>query len=180
MTAVDHLSPAARAAALHVLAFVSWADGRVSPVELAAVRGAAIALALVDPLDGSCGALVEGRRTTEGLDLAALTLRERHLLLAAGAWMTLVDAKRTPCEARALDDLARRAGLDDEIAELLFDVARWVRLVHPRARETWSDEFDRLLRVADGALGPSRPGVGSPSRGRGLGPHALRRAMGGG
>jgi hypothetical protein len=72
--------------------------------------------------------------------------------------MALVDAKRTPGEVRALDDVARLAGLDDETAELLFDVARWVRQVRPRTGSTWADEFDRLMRVTDGALGPARPG----------------------
>lgn len=159
MPAVDHLSPAARAAALDVLVFISWADGRVSLAELAAVRGAAIALALLDPLDGACGALVASPRAPDALDLRALTLHERRLVLAAAAWIALVDAKRTPTEARALDDVARRAGLDDEAAELLFDIARWVRLVRPRATSTWADEFDRLVCVTDGALGPARPGA---------------------
>lgn len=160
MPAVDHLSPPARAAALDVLVLVSWADGWVSPAELSAVRGAAVALALVDPLDGACGALVENPRAPTEAELAALSPRERHILLAAGAWMTLVDETRTPSEARALDELARRAGLDDEAAELLFDIARWVRLVRPRASTTWAGEFERLVCVTDGALGP----VGPPPR----------------
>ncbi len=158
MPAVDHLSPAARATALDALVFVSWADGRVSPAELAAVRGAAIALALLDPLDGACGVLVSTPRALDDLGLGALTLRERRLVVAAAGWMALVDAKRTPTEARALDDMARQAGLDDDAAELLFDVARWVRVVRPRATSTWADEFDRLVDVTDGALGPARQG----------------------
>jgi hypothetical protein len=158
MPAIDHLSPAARVATLDVLAFISLSDGWLSSAELAAVRGAATALALVDPLDDWCRDLGEGRRTSDDLDLTSLTPRERHLVLAAAAWMVLVDAKRTPREARALDDVARRAGLDDEAAELLFDIARWVRLVRPCAQATWSDEFDRLVRVADDALGPASSG----------------------
>ncbi len=156
--ALNHLSPAARAAALKALVFVSWADGRLSMVELAAVRGAAIALALLDPLDGACGSLASDPGAPDDFDLSALTARERHLVLAAASWMALVDAKRTPGEVRALDDVARLAGLDDETAELLFDVARWVRLARPRTGSTWADEFERLVRVTDGALGPPLPG----------------------
>ncbi|HEU4411089.1 MAG TPA: hypothetical protein VFS43_37900 [Polyangiaceae bacterium] len=156
MHATDCLSPAARALTLEVLALASWADGRVSPAELSAARGAAIALALLGPLDGACGALVARPRALAELDFGALTTRERQLVLAAAAWMTLVDAKRTPAEGEWLDELARRAELDDETAELLFDVAYWVRLVRPRGA-TWAHEFDRLIRVTDGALGPARP-----------------------
>jgi hypothetical protein len=166
MHAVDHLSPAARAAALKALVFVSWADGRLSTVELAAVRGAAIALALIDPLDGVCGALAPAPDASDDLDFSALTARERHLVLAAASWMALVDTRRTPGEARALDDVARRAGLDDETAELLFDVARCVRQAHPRTGSTWADEFERLVRVTDGALGLSLPGSRRAAEGR--------------
>jgi hypothetical protein len=159
MSAADHLSPAARAIALDVLALVCWADGRVSPAEFAAVRGAAIALALIDPLDKSSGALVAAPKSPTHADLKALTARERHILFAAAAWVALVDAKRTPGEAEALDELARGAGLDDDEAELLFDIARWVRLVRPRIT-TWAGEFERLVMVTEGALGPAR----SPAR----------------
>jgi hypothetical protein len=158
MFTTDLLSPAARSAAFDALAAIAWADGRVSALESSALRGAAAALDRVGPPGEASGPLPVTPRAPCDLDLAALTARERHLVLAAAAWMALIDAKRTPGEARALDEVARRAGLDDEAAELLFDVARWVRVVRPRAGTTWAEEFDRLVRVTDGALGPARRG----------------------
>jgi hypothetical protein len=165
MSTVDLLSTAARSVALDALATVAWADGRLSSVESSALRGATAALDRIGPRDASRVPSPAAGRSLYPADFAALTERERHLVLAAASWMALVDAKRTPSEARALDEVARLAGLDDEAAELLFDVARWVRQVRPRAGSTWAEEFDRLVRVADGALGPARPGAPRASEG---------------
>lgn len=156
MPAVELLSPRARAITLDVVTLVSWADGRVSDAELAAVRGAASALVQNDPLDASRGTLAVAPRAPTRQDFATLAERERHMLLAAASWAALADGKRTPHEARALDALACRSELDDEAAELLFDIARWVRLVRPRAATTWAVEFERLVHVTNSALGPAR------------------------
>jgi uncharacterized membrane protein YebE (DUF533 family) len=136
MPAIDVLSEAARRALLRVLACAAAADGDVTAEEIAALRGAQIALGLVGeglPLDS----LLLSR-----IDVSVLSSREKMLVYAAAAWMALADGVRTNSESQFLEQLRARLGLDRETAGFMAAHARWTRA---STDLTWHRELEALV-----------------------------------
>lgn len=128
MAAMDVLGTGARHALIEVLDSIVSADGEVSDVEAAALRGAAVALGQPD---GS-----------QAIPLALLTAREVMLVYCAAAWIALADGLLLRAESRALEALREELRLDPETARMLAAHARWVRTSTERP---WHRELDLLL-----------------------------------
>lgn len=104
----------ARDALFDLVVHVLWADGRVTPDELSAARGAAIAL----KLDTSSFGGLFGRvsRTFESLELDSLGPLERPLAYGAAVWMALADRELAVSENLLLQRTRRVLGVGDAMA----------------------------------------------------------------
>jgi hypothetical protein len=108
-----------------VIASLAWADGRLTADELAAARGAAIALDLLGPADGAVGVLARGPTPLRQIPVERLGPIARHLAFAGAAWVAWLDGSPTPAERSALGELQVRLALGEEVGwTLVRDVAR--------------------------------------------------------
>lgn len=133
------------------LSQVAWADGRLRPAELAALRGAAQQLAIVERESGVAGLLSLGPSGLPALEIASLTLQARALCVAGAAWAALTDEIATPMEDFALAWIIEHSGLDAELAGELCEVAWQIRTLRPDDL-SWSDEFGVLRSAVDAVL----------------------------
>jgi hypothetical protein len=145
------LSPQSRRSVFIALSQVAWADGRLRPSELAALRGAAKQLALLDRDSGVAGLLSLGPSRLPPLEIAGLPLRARALCVAGAAWAALTDEIATPTEDFALAWIIEHSGLDAELAGELCNVAWQIRTLRPDEL-AWSDEFGVLCDAVDAVL----------------------------
>lgn len=115
MTALDTLSPPARATLFEVLVRLSGAHGAPGADERRALAGARRALGL----------------TSETYEppspLSEVSPQEARLIYCAAVWMSLADGLTVREESRALEALADELRLDGETAGFLARQARWVR-----------------------------------------------------
>jgi hypothetical protein len=141
----------ARRSVFIALSQVAWADGRLLPAELAALRGAAQRLELLHRDSGVAGVLSRGPAALPALEAGDLPLRARALCVAGAAWAALTDDIATPPEDFALAWITEHSGIDAELASALSDVAWHVRLLRP-AELPWADEFGVLCDAVDAVL----------------------------
>jgi hypothetical protein len=128
-----------------------WADGRVTPDELSAARGAANALGM----DTSTFGGLFGRvgRPFEALGLEQLGPLERPLAYAAAVWMAMADRELAHSEGSMLRRLQRALSLDHvlsgRIEGMVVDAARAEGNEQPLDAEVRQRALESLLdRVA--------------------------------
>lgn len=138
-----------RATVFDVVRESVWADGRLTPDELSASRGTAMALDMLgDPR--VVGALAR-RDSTGALELSSLSLIGRRVAFAAAAWIAWIDGEPCLRERTLLAALAARLELDDEqTREIVREVARSANDVRwsgtaSMSAEDWAIEVDGLL-----------------------------------
>jgi hypothetical protein len=102
---------------VHVL----WADGRVTPDELSAARGMAIALGLDTSTFG--GLFGRASRGFESLGLDTLGPLERPLAYACAVWMALADRELAVSENLLLQRTRRVLGVGETMAQRIESMA---------------------------------------------------------
>jgi hypothetical protein len=135
------------------LAQMAWADGKLHASELAALRGAAFSLDLLDRHTGVAGMLSLGPALLPPVEFSDLNRTERGLCVAAAAWAALTDDLQSHTESFVLSWLATHAGLDEEIVDELSELAWRTRALRPHDLD-WESEFDALLIAAKTLLEP--------------------------
>jgi hypothetical protein len=145
------LSPQSRRSVFIALSQVAWADGRLRASELAALRGAAQRLAILERDSGVAGPLSLGPSRLPALEIAGLPLRARALCVAGAAWAALTDEIATPTEDFALAWIIEHSGIDAELASELCNVAWQIRTLRPDGL-SWSEEFGVLCDAVDAVL----------------------------
>ena len=150
------------------LAQMAWADGKLHASELAALRGAAFSLDLLDRHTGVAGMLSLGPARLPPVEFSDLNRTERGLCVAAAAWAALTDDLQSHTETFVLSWLATHAGLDEEIVEELSELAWRTRALRPDDLD-WESEFDALLIAAKQVL-DHQPMVPAPGHSHGGAP----------
>lgn len=114
MSFTRFLSARARDVLFDLLVHVSWADGRITPDELSAARGAADALSM----DTSSFGGLFGRVTVslDAVGLEQLGPLERPLAYAAAVWMAMADQELAVSENAVLRRTRRTLELSEELA----------------------------------------------------------------
>ncbi|WP_157070025.1 hypothetical protein [Sandaracinus amylolyticus] len=112
-------------ALLDLVVATLWADGDVADREIAAARGAQIALGLVHPSDDAASAIGHGP-SDAWRTLAGASDRERLLAYAAAVWTALADRVIDPGEARFLREVRHALALDDGAVRFADTLARWI------------------------------------------------------
>jgi hypothetical protein len=125
MTTLLALDPRLHRPLLDLVVATLWSDGQVADREIAAARGAQVALGLLHPDDDAARAIGLGP-SGSWRGLAAAPARERTLAYAAASWTALADGVVDPGEARFLDVLQRSLRLKPARIALATGLARWV------------------------------------------------------
>jgi len=108
------LSARARDVLYDLLVHVSWADGRITPDELSAARGAADALSMdTSSFGGLFGRVVV---SLDAIGLEQLGPLERPLAYAAAVWMAMADQELAVSEHAVLRRARRALDLPEELA----------------------------------------------------------------
>lgn len=121
MSTLLSFDPMLRRPLLDLLVHVARIDPMVAAPQIAAVRGAQIALGLVESpsLDGA----VMRPATGEWEALAIASDRERSLAYAAARWVALSDGVLDDAESRLLSELRSVLGLGDAAVRLAESIA---------------------------------------------------------
>lgn len=124
MTALLALDPSLRRPLLDLLVHVARVDPMIAAPQIAAVRGAQVALGLVEvpSLDGA----VLRSATGEWQVLAHAPDRERSLAYAAARWVALSDGVLDDAEVKVLAELGALLGLGDAALRLAESIANTV------------------------------------------------------
>lgn len=108
------LSSRARDVLYDLLVHVSWADGRITPDELSAARGAADALSMDTASFG--GLFGRVAVSLESIGLEQLGPLERPLAYAAAVWMAMADQELAVSENTLLRRTRHALDLPEELA----------------------------------------------------------------
>lgn len=138
------LDPRTRRDVLDLVRAVLWADGELADRELGLARGAAVALGLVLPADGTAFSPARGPSPLRPGAFSQAGLRERMLAYAVAAFTALADGRVDAREAAYLVSLRARLGLSESAVSLLTGHARWALSTRSPA-EPWHRTFDRLV-----------------------------------
>ncbi len=115
MSFTRFLSSRARDVLYDLLVHICWADGRITPDELSAARGAADALAMdTTSLGGLFGRVAV---SLDAIGLDQLGPLERPLAYAAAVWMAMADQELAVSEHAVLRRTRRALDLSEELAE---------------------------------------------------------------
>lgn len=125
-----------------------WADGEIADREIAAVRGAQVALGLVHELDDAEVAVARGPRDRWRL-LVRARERDRVVAYAAAVWTALADGRIDPGESRFLREVRSVLALDDSAVRFADSLARYVDATSRDEVAPHHRAFARLL--IDGA-----------------------------
>ena len=125
MTALLSFDPDQAQPLFDLVVATLWADGEVADREIAAARGAQLALGLVHPGDGAEISIARGpcdrwRTLVRGSE------RERVIAYAAAVWTALADGRIDPGEARFLREVRVVLALDDAAVRFADGLARYV------------------------------------------------------
>lgn len=109
------ITPHGRDVVFDVVVHVAWADGRLSPLEVSAIRSTAEALGLATH---DLGAAILGRRgrAFESLELGSLGPLERAFAYGAAVWISVADRHVARSEYQTIRRIGRALGLSDELA----------------------------------------------------------------
>ncbi len=118
MTWTRFLSPEARDTIFDLVVHVVWADGRLSPDELAGARGAARALGLSEMELGGV-LLARAGRPFESLALSALGPLERPFAYGVAAWISQADRRVTVSGDILMRRLRQSLQLSTPLAEAI-------------------------------------------------------------
>lgn len=124
MSALLSFEPSMRSPLFDLLVLVARVDPMIAAPQLGAVRGAQIALGLVElpSLDGA----VLRPSTGEWRALGGASDRERSLAYAAARWVALSDGVLDDAEVKVLAELRRVLGLGDAAVRLAESIANGV------------------------------------------------------
>lgn len=124
MTALLSFEPSLRRPLFDLLVHVARVDPMIAAPQIGAVRGAQIALGLVEvsSLDGA----VLRPATGEWRMLTIAPDRERSLAYAAARWVALADGVLDDAEYKLLAELRRELGLGDAGVRLAESIANGV------------------------------------------------------
>jgi hypothetical protein len=123
MSALLSYDPSLQRPLLDLVVATAWADPLVGDRQLAAVRGAQIALGLVN---GEDAAAFSRGASGAWLELSSAPLRERKIAYAAAVWVALSDDLIDAGEASLLRDVRRALSLDDAAVRFADSLARFV------------------------------------------------------
>jgi len=130
MTPLDLLSPAATGPILELMIYAAWVDRDVALSEVDAILGASHFLAPSRPFPELLSSLT-GEPPPPPRSVRSISVGERHLAFALAAWVIEADGIESPDELAFLGGLRRELGLDDDVAERLLAMARWLRSCRP-------------------------------------------------
>ncbi len=142
MGAIDAISHATRKTVFDTLLAIAWADGTLSEEEMAAARGAAIALGLTHEADSPRSSRPPIAMSTIGLD--QVSKRDADIVFICAAWMALADRIEDPREAQLLEVLQEKLRITNERAQTLKERARDLRRETP-ATVSWWKQFEILV-----------------------------------
>lgn len=161
MSSIRLVSPRARDVFFDLTVHVLWADGRVTPDELSAARGVAIALGLDTTTFG--GLFGRVGRPFESLGLDTLGPLERPLAYACAAWMALADRELAVTENLLLQRTRRALSVGEpmalEIESLVFARLESRAPAGADATVRAAELTELLERVTDLMLGRDRARV---------------------
>jgi hypothetical protein len=124
MSTLLTIEPSLRPALFDLLVRVARVDPMIGAQQIAAVRGAQIALGLVE-IPALDGAVLRGA-TGEWHALVDASDRERSLAYAAARWVALADGVLDDAEVKVLDELRLELGLGDAAVKLAESIANHV------------------------------------------------------
>lgn len=146
------LGPMGRDLLFDVAAHVVWADGRLTPNEVASVQGLSAALGLPER-DLGRALLARRGRPFESLELASAGPLERPLVYGAASWTSMADGHVSPSELQVLRRIMRALALPDALATRI-DACAWSRRGRTRSVAAHTLELDELLgKVTAAVLG---------------------------
>lgn len=121
-----------------------WADGDVADREIAAVRGAQLALGLVHPADDAATAIARGPRSAWRM-LAGASERVRVLAYASSVWTALADGVIDASESLFLREVRASFALDDGAVRFADGLARWIDASARDESMPWHRAFAQLV-----------------------------------
>lgn len=125
MTALLSFEPEQAQPLFDLVVATLWADGELADREIAAARGAQVALGLVYGARTAEIAIARGP-TERWRQLARARERERMIAYAAAVWTALADARIDPGELRFLREVRSVLALDEAAVCFAEGLARWV------------------------------------------------------
>ena len=123
---------------VQVASDVAWADRRLAADEVAATRGVATVLGVLEP---SAGLLLRGPRRLAHAEVSAAMAGCRDVVYVTALWVALADGVLAPAEREVLDALARSLRIDPERREMLDDLV-WSRA---GTHTDWAEAYASVL-----------------------------------
>jgi hypothetical protein len=122
-----------------------WADGQVADREIAAARGAQIALGLVHDSGDESTALIARGPSARWQTIARAPEGTRVIAYAAAVWTALADGRMDPGERAFLREVAAAFALDEHAIRFGDAIARWIAAAAREERLEPYRAFARLL-----------------------------------
>ncbi|MDQ3033128.1 MAG: hypothetical protein M3Y87_11970 [Myxococcota bacterium] len=144
MTALLVFDGAHRRPVFDLVVATLWADGEVADREIAAARGAQVALGLVHPADEAATAIARGPRDAWRM-LGGAPERVRVLAYASSVWTALADGVIDASEALFLREVRASLSLDDGAVRFADGLARWIDATAREGSMPWHRAFARLV-----------------------------------